>query len=521
MVGFDRGRAGPEPPGRADSTRGPAALADLSPLPYHATMHRPSLAISLGALLLLPTCGPDAAGPSEFAEICGTRGPHRLLALAEGERIHPFFGATRIGDRLYFIAGVGEDNFLGQSKPTTATVYSTGLCGEDRRPIAEDIRQVFESGYLPGVLLGCRGEVSGDLLVLDPAGVTAPRLLISGGCWADTWTAHGVVREDEYAEDIARHLFYPYPADLDAGPIEPVVLVDRIQSHRYRVLTAPATEELLALDLDGDLLRIALPGGETTVLQAAVDDFHASADGHYLAWEDRLTASDDPDGSAGDIILRDRWTGVDTVLAPAPHPFGLSRLDADQVRLSKGADAGGRIIALPSLEEAEIPAGRRLVSQLSNERWLLGGDGGGWYLHDPVAGTETLLTAEPGRLLGFSDDRMLFLRGDPGADKGTAHELWSYPFEGGAPELLAARVTEPGWLADGRIFTVVDADVEGLGDLVIVEPDTLTERWLDGRALPLAPYFGWYTNIAERDTIAYQVLDGERSGVWIARPAAE
>ncbi len=425
-------------------------------------MHRPSLAVSVSALLLLPVCGPDTAEPSEFAELCGTLGPHRLLALEPGERLDPFFGATRVDDRLYFIAGVGEEQFLGQIRPVTRTVSSTGLCGEDRRVIADDIRLVFKREKLPGLLLGCRGELEGDLVVLDPAGVTAPRLLISDGCSGATWTDQGIARVDEDADNGVRILFYPYPVDPDAAPIEPVVLAERIQDRSNVSFThGPAGEELLAVNLDGDLLRLSLPGGETTVLQTAVHNFDASSDGHYLVLEDLLTASDDPGDSPGDLTLRDRWTGVDTVLATAPHPFLIVRFRESTIQLSGGLDDGGRVIALPSLAEAEIPAGRNLVFQLSNERWLLTGDDG-WYLRNPVAGTETLLTAEHGGLVGANLDHMDMLHDGPGG--------------------------EPG-----------------------------------GHALPLTPFFDWDTllNGPERDMIAYQVLDDERSGVWIARPAAE
>jgi hypothetical protein len=453
-----------------------------------------------------------------FEEICGTLGPHRLFVLEPGEWLHQL-GDVRIGDRLYFIAGTGKTEFPGAPAPVTATVSSTGLCGEDRRFIADDIRIVFEREKFPGALFGCRGEISGDLFVLDPAGVTPPRLLVSDGCDSADWTSHGIVRKVQATDDAARLLFYPYPADLDAGPIEPTVLVDSIAPWGY---TVTDEDELLALDLDGNLLQIDLPDGELSVVQAAVARFSAGVDGRYLIWEDRLTGSDDPEGPRGDLVLRDRRSGIDTVLAKAPHAFGARLYEHEErVELSAGRFAGGRTVALPSLAETEIPAGRRLVSLFSEDRWLMEGEDGGWYIRNPVAGTETLVTRDPGSLYSRGSNGMRMLR-EPASGPDGHFELWHYPFDGGEPELRAARVTAPpGHLADSRTYTVVDADAEGLGELVLVDPLTLAEHRLDDRVHVPHPQFGWFSTLVDRDTIAYQVFDGERSGVWIARPAAE
>lgn len=88
---------------------------------------------------------------------------------------------------------------------------------------------------------------------------------------------------------------------------------------------------------------------------------------------------------------------------------------------------------------------------------------------------------------------------------------------------MAPRSPRVGYRGNHRIFTTVDVDAEGRGDLVLVDPDSLAEFRIDGHALPLTPFFDWDTllNGPERDMIVYQVLDDERSGVWIARPAAE
>ncbi|MDC0667032.1 hypothetical protein [Nannocystis radixulma] len=485
-----------------------------------------SLVAGLVPLLSLAGCGPEPAVPgegsehgegSEYAEVCGTLGPHRMLEFAPGEWLHSRFGGERIGDRLYFITGTGEAQYpeLG---PPDATVYSTGLCGEDRRHLADDIRWVFTRDNFPGVLLGCRGTIDGPLFVLDPAGMAAPRLLAPAGCRVDEWATHGFVQVEEYAEDIGRVLFYSYPTDLGAGSISPVVLAEAIQV-RHHVLRA---DEVLALDPDDNLIRIALPDGQITVEQAGVRAFLASQDGRYLAWEDLATADDDPQGTLGDLVLRDRETGVETVLAAAPHHLRMARLSSERIELwHRDEFGGGNLIALPSFAATEVPPHRRLVFTLSDRRWLMEGDDEAWYLRDPVDGTEVLLTAEPGRVNRASVEFMYILRRAEDAEPRESSELWRYPLDGGEPEQLAQRVTTDwSWLPDERVYTLVDLDAESFGDLVVIDPETLEERRLDSRAKELA-WFGWVTNIVEDDTIAYQVLDGDRSGVWIVRPASE
>lgn len=482
-------------------------------------MPRPALAFS--ALLLLSACGPEPVADSEpeYDEVCGTRGPHRLFAFEPGEWLHSPLGDTRIGDRLYFITGTGETWGGVGPLPETAKVHSTGLCGEDRRFIADDVRNVFQREQLPGVLFGCRGSVSGDLLVLDPAGTNAPQVLIPNGCWLDEWTEHGIVLEVEYEEHTAsRLLFYPYPTDVHAGPLEPIVLVDPIEPHRGQLFIDD--DEVLALDLDGNLLRIALPDGETTVEQTDVDDFRVSPDGRYLVWEDRLTADDD-NKITGKLTLRDRETGVDTVLALAPSSYQPRRVMPTYIELTK-LDGGGRVIALPSLETVELPPNRTLRSQIPERGWLLHGEYDAWYLWDPITREETLITTDTGDSLRITADAMQqILHRDPAAPWPAPGELWRYPFDGSAPELLARRVVEPWYLEDGRVYDVPVVDAEGLGDLVLVDPDTLAEQRIDSHVMPPIRGFGWHTPIVEQDTIAYQVLDGERSGIWIVRPAAQ
>jgi hypothetical protein len=82
------------------------------------------------------------------------------------------------------------------------------------------------------------------------------------------------------------------------------------------------------------------------------------------------------------------------------------------------------------------------------------------------------------------------------------------------------------WLSDGRLLTPVGVDERWLGELAIVDPETLEERRIDTRVAALSgveladvPKGQPTRRVVDDDTIVYAVSDGERTGVWLARPA--
>jgi hypothetical protein len=92
-------------------------------------------------------------------------------------------------------------------------------------------------------------------------------------------------------------------------------------------------------------------------------------------------------------------------------------------------------------------------------------------------------------------------------------------FDTGERELIAHRASVTSrHLPDDRAITVVDIDERLVGDLVVIEPDSLAERRIDDHVLmtglgidsPLTPL--------GEGLIAYGVRDGNRSGVWLVRP---
>ena len=278
-----------------------------------------------GLLLLLVVCGcgDDVAGGglAPLGELCEGSGAHRLLALAAEERLVQL---SRFGDRIYYVVGTGMgDSPLDWAPDPLATmVYSTGLCGEDRRDIGEDVRRVFEQEALPGQLLGCRGGYAGDLVSLDPDGQTAPKLLLTGGCYA-LFNKHGLLRVDAAPGEIGPLLLYPYPITADS----PIVLLDAVQA-RLPVSLNGGDDWLMALTPEGDLMRVSLPDGAVTLEQASVHIFNLSADGRFLAWQD-LDVTDE----GGKIVLRDLIEGGDTVLADRGFSYSMPMIRGEVVQV--------------------------------------------------------------------------------------------------------------------------------------------------------------------------------------------
>lgn len=138
------------------------------------------------------------------------------------------------------------------------------------------------------------------------------------------------------------------------------------------------------------------------------------------------------------------------------------------------------------------------------------------YVREVESGAETRLADVRGLFAGVSDDGVLVRVGDLVSD--TAEPaLWRLPIDGSPAQQLARR-TDYGmrFIAD-RIVTPVAVDDSQLGELVVVGPDSLAERPLDERVLV---YMSWLyeEDLGERHVI-HSVIDGARSGVWLARLA--
>lgn len=469
---------------------------------------------------LLAACGDDVTRELQpLASVCGTEGPHRLLALDASidEQLFTEGAITRVADRLFIITGTGEgksDIFVGRRGSSPSTVYATGLCGEDPVVVARDVSLVFTDGRWPGPVFGCQYPEK-DLVALDPTGQTPPRHLVKNACSA-TWTDHGLVwfevtREvpeqgDGYGRGSA--MFVPYPTQLPSAPIEPIVLLERIPyTHTTGEHAEAIDDALFAINSYAELVRVSLPDGAVTVEQTTVHAFDISPDGRHLVWQNTKGPGHYPEDQEGDIFLRDRITAEQRTIGHGSLGYNLPVITAPFIRVP-----GGPLLLLPGLEARTLPTPRTLKLETSDGRWLAtAGPHGPWLLLDLLRGEETLLTdhigpARAGPLhldLSHEDD-----------------ELWRYPYDGSAPERLALRRGTHASLADGRTIMIVDDDERGFGDLVLVDPESLAERQIDRGVARTASLRDW-PDIFPPDVITYAVSDGARSGVWLARPALQ
>lgn len=84
--------------------------------------------------------------------------------------------------------------------------------------------------------------------------------------------------------------------------------------------------------------------------------------------------------------------------------------------------------------------------------------------------------------------------------------------------VLANRATRGSYfLPDGRLVSPVDIDEGWIGKLVLTDPTTLEELQLDDHVVAAVDLDLWRNAFAP-GVVAYFVVDGERSGVWLARP---
>lgn len=477
-------------------------------------------------------CGPDARDVADHDRVCGHDGPWRLLELDEGVAPiwSPLWGVRRIGDRLYYVVGDVPQtaDFQGGLEPHPVpgrtTVWSTGLCGESPRELAEDIYAVHEHELFPGVVFGTTDEDVGDVVVIDPDGVTAPQPFLRDVATADAWTSHGVVSIApslfEPDESGTLHLL-PYPASVGAPVPSPVVLAEDVAVGWKGPMVVQ--DEVFVRTAAGGLIVVDLVDRTRTNLADDAEFFDVSSDGRHVAWQARGT--DEPP-TGGPVDLHDRDTGTTVRVAEASHQCCGPRF-ADERHLGVPFDAGDayatRLVSLTSREQLDLPWAP--LRRLPDGRWLGVYGSGKVVTFDPsTVETQTLLRADG--WLRYDDQRLLsHMRLDeprsPSEYARSEFALWEAVFDGREPRQLARRVTGYQETSDGRIVTLVDIGDDFIGDLVVVDSDTLDERLVDDHAFvrtvfPLAlPVFD------DPDLVTYVVQDGDRSGVWVTRLAVE
>lgn len=481
-------------------------------------------------------CGAEPA-QAELAEICGEFGPVRVLELAPGERLAR--RPLKVGERVVYAVARGSAREASEPTPgtlPTATVWSSGPCGEAPRRLSDEVDSVFTIAQWPSALLAC-DAAAGEVLALDPEGVAPPHAVFTGLTSCNlAWTPAGLVSlaEDPDADEedagLASLVLHRYPRDPYSGVAEAVPLLDAV---RTRSRTGLPSSQLLRVHndavlavVDGDeLLRVRLDDGAVSVVQTGVEAFVADAEGRYLVWQDATPTDDRADYPAGKLFLRDRSDSTDLFLGQAALAFNagaLRYISRGAVMLELGAI---RVFSLPDMGFTDLPPLGRVGAVIDEQRWLMLGKG--INVVDLASGVATTLYRGSGDILRLLGDGVELLQVPSCCKRSTLRAegaLWSVPYEG-EPRRLAARASRfmlvlDRHKPDGRRVSTVDIGDDWRGALQLIDPETQESLRIDDGVFAQT-----YTAplVYGEEVVVYSIPRGSRRGVWIARlpPAAD
>jgi hypothetical protein len=491
----------------------------------------------------LAACGSETTPLAALADVCGQ--PGALRVLDTGPALHLQRRPVRAGDRVVLLVGARSPaaaDFTNLDDGAPAEAWATGPCGESPVRVAADVATVFSHERWPDQAFACAADDARDLLRLDLTGAAAPELLLAGGCLATTWTDHGLLVVEPRDGDLGALVLHPYPPALGGPGGAPEVLLEPIRVRPDR--PPPPVEDgaeppppepfpawlqevhrgfpgfALAVDADARLLRVDLADRSVTVEQPRVLAFAAGE--RWLVWQDAARTNDDPYVIEGQISLRDWQDGGDVILGHADlrRAAALTGLDPQFVTLVVGPRDGPttRVFPLPRLDPVDLPRRRAMIADLEDGRFLLTGWRNRKYLFDTATREQALLFYEGGDLLWRDAGGVELLQVAAcceDSERRTEGALWYVPFDGGEPRPLAARATRLGYrLPDGRRVQAVSVGDDRLGALVLADPESYTERAIDDRVYAYEVHRG---DAFGEDIVAYSVVDGARSGVYIAR----
>lgn len=489
-------------------------------------MLRPAALATLVALPVACSGDPAPLQPTPFAEVCGVAGPLHLLPLAPDERVWADYGSIlALGDRYLFIVGTGEHSVspIFGPMPEHTRVYSVGPCGEDPIVVAHDVERLRIDPHWPDLALACplRGD---DLVRLDLSGAAEPTVLAAGACHARV-TDHGLLRYVD-VERTTGVDFYPLldPAPPRFGaPVQaaaPVPVVNGTQSSIAR-----QSDEILLVEPGGDLVSVALPDLQRTVLQTGVVVFAAADDGRYLLYQLAPSTGDDPNNPIGNIHLLDRNTGVTQPVGAGALTLCFNCFPAPGFAMFDVRETGAphqRLVTLPDLELVDVPPGLNLIVRLADGRWLSDGgnsDPATTSVVDLASGATQVLSRRYGLRRELTDDHLDLLHLKRSYRPQDPAPLVRYFYDGRDPQTLADEANVDAIVrADGRVLTMRSVDAAWLGELTLVDPATGEATHLDDHVIAMPGLNQWRPH-DDPDAIIYAVLDGERTGVWLARPA--
>jgi hypothetical protein len=473
----------------------------------HDTLSARRLFATLGIVVCL-ACSDDTVGPTPAAleELCGETEPFQLLAFDPARSIHGIWGSNS-GDRLVFDISFGPPNAFPIIHDYE--VWSTGQCGEDPIHLTAGLEIDMWSGFPEEYGLGpaiCQAQTH-DILILDPTGVAAPWPLFetSDCAWLER-TPHGVVTL--LGDNADQLVLQPWPSDpLAIQRAEQIVLLDGIQSFRV------SDTEAFALTTDDELVVVGLEDLTVEVLASNVREFRDSGSGRYVLWQGLEITNEDPDYVEGPLHVLDRETGESRFLADASlsiaagNVWALESLGWVYFRDIIDGEYVDRYVHVPDASSIELP-NMEPEAVIDETHALLRELPWSFVIVDTTTGETSTLPGNFDQLLrAFSaSEAGIYLELLNG-------EAWRIDYSGTWTLIAKHTAGRWLWLPDGRTVSPWHIDSRGMGRLMIEEPGTFAQTWVDQDVLQ----YSLSVHSEDQRLISYAVGDPERHGVWMAR----
>lgn len=452
-------------------------------------------------------CGAPESGRAQTETLCGQAGPIRILEVGPESLVSA--GPARVGDRIV-LATMSPDQ---QTSPAPASeAWSVDGCGGDPVLLTSSLYyNLIIAPPWPEALIARRklGPDEHELIALDPKGTAPPRVLASGlsqhsSIIVGTDGLLIVPAEGDRLEP-GDLVFHPY-AEQDEPGLEPSVTLLRGRARDVTILDG----EVFFVPQDGplasSLVRISLEDLRSTVEATEVSRYVATSSHLLMTLTDELRLRDRETGAlqSFSLISDDPEIGLDDETATIyfNHDSWLNQASGSPQTM---------LIDLESGASHEF-RGLHLGERAPDGRWLVIGEhvAGIVGLADPRSGEIEVLSENIPKQLDFEPASDGLLVSESWPEKGLVGLL---PYSDGDPELLALRSSYSfRRLNDGRVLTIVYNE-EDPSELVVVDRGSLNERLVDTHVRML-----WSRGIgadADTDVFAYQVSEGERSGIYL------
>jgi hypothetical protein len=477
-----------------------------------------SLASLCCLLLTLSACGSDLSGPgpAELEELCGEKEPVRILALDAEHPPQTVRGGQAVGERFLFAVNYDDGS------PFHTEIWSTDRCGEE--PFLLDS---YDDGYFAPIELGGSWYVchraENRLVALDPTGVaSATPVFETRGCDHVSSNAGILVVPGE--GEIGPLVFQPWPADPFAGPAEQIVLHDAVVVPRnpYNYsgndnwdTLAVVGGDVLAITADDELIAIDLVDAGVRSLASGVRMFAAGE--RWMVWQGIEITGGTPDSPEGPLFLLEHETEASVQIAEtslmysmtSAHPLVLESLGLLHYRDGFGNAATSHYLELATLGSSSVGGYLQPTRVIDDSRALFSSSDGPPYVVIDFVGMGTRTIWEESGVSYGNADGLIAVRG---------HELLRISYWGYV-ETLAHSVE--GWYQiteDDRIITPVAVNDESVGQLVVVEPETLEQSTIAPKALSHSIHVN---EDGGELLVSYLDPDPERFGIWLAKLPSE